>query len=631
MPILGQEGGRNAMITVDVDTGGTFTDGFFTDGDRVVSVKVDTTPHDLVEGFGHCLAKGAHALGHDGVASMLRRTGVVRFSTTAGTNALIQRRGPRIGLLVTPGHESDLYGDSPNVLLDRLLSPDLVAGIDPDDAEGIRDATARLLAAGVRALVVSLPGAHDDPEPERRVRAVIRAEYPRFYLGATPVLCSTDVSRRPPDSLRTNAAVLDAFLHPSSVRTLYRADDLLRAQGARRPLLVARGDGGASRVATTVAIDTLDSGPACGVAGALRMAATLDLGGAVTLDIGGTSADVAVVRGEEVDYDDEPDHDGVRVNVRRVALRSVGVGGGSLVGIEGGAVTVGPQSAGAVPGPACYGLGGMHCTVTDANVAGGYIDPEFFLGGERRLDRDLAIEALDDAVSRPLGVDVATAALAVRRRVAELVADAIRALGPSAAGLPIFAFGGAGGLHAPEAAGLLGVRDVYVLPHASVFSAFGSSTLDVRHVDELPLDGRTPADAAEELLAAAMGGMEVEGFDPHAVTVRLEAVTVSGESLPWVRGEPLPAATRRLRAIGIASVPHAELPVRDATPSAARAFALRDTAGGRVDVHRRSDLIPGAELAGPALVEAADTTVHVPAGWRLAVDARSAAHLRRQT
>jgi N-methylhydantoinase A len=628
-------------VTIDVDTGGTFTDGFFTRDGLSATAKVDTTPHDLSEGFSACLAEGASKLGFAAVAEMLRQAEVVRFSTTAGTNALIQGDGPRLGVLVAAGRSEDLYGDAPSPVVGRLVEPEMVAGVDVGDEDGIRNTVEDLLGRGARVLIVSLPGAHLDPAEELAVRAVIRSTYPRHYLGATPVVCSSHVSRRPDDRRRTHAAVLDAYLHPRSVRTLYRADDLVRDQGGHRPLLIANAGGGAARVAKTVAIDTLNSGPACGVVGARGMAELLGLDRVVTLDIGGTSSDIAVVGVDAIPFDDQPEIHGVETNVGQVDVGSIGGGGGSIVSVSDGGVRVGPRSAGSVPGPACYGLGGSECTVTDANVAGGFINPDYFLGGRRRLDLQRAIDAVDRAVVQPLDVDRERAVRMVRGVLADIIADEIEGrCGGEAGSLSLFVFGGGGGLHAADIAERLGIDDVHLFRFGSVFSAYGSSTLDIVHAAERPVAGMGPAALAEELADGLVGDMAVEGFDPDSVSLQYHYLTAGLDDDDAVRTDDLLRSTVSsaseisddatfLRVVATAPATHPAFRPDEEQGSSTAPKGRRDVLGEPRAIYDMGELGPGSRIEGPALVEAEDTTTDVPAGWSLAVDRYHNARLRR--
>ncbi|MFQ5516714.1 MAG: hydantoinase/oxoprolinase family protein [Acidimicrobiia bacterium] len=619
-------------VTIDVDTGGTFTDGFFTLDSQTATVKVETTPHDLTESFTACLEAGAEKLGFPDLRSMLGNTEVVRFSSTVGTNALIQRNGPRIGLMVSPGNEDSIYGAGASPLFEFLLEEEMVRGVDPDDSEGIRQHLDDLLGLGVRVVVVSLPAAHEDPKPEQRVRAVIRSTYPRHFIGAIPVLCSTDVSRRGPDNLRSQTAVIGAYLHPAAVHTLYRAEDRLRRLGAANPLLISHAAGGAARVAKTVAIDTLNSGPACGVVGAREMVTLLGFNDAVTLDIGGTSTDVAAVSAGTVPFTAQPDIHGIGTNVRQIAVHSVGGGGGSVVRVVDGEVTVGPDSAGSVPGPACYGLGGTDCTVTDANLVGGFLDPNYFLGGRRVLSTGRAAEVVEEAVAGPLGVDNNEAVRLVRATLADIAATEIRRLiGDQDDDVALLAFGGGGGLHATDVAERLGIANVYLSPHGSVFSAFGSSTLDVVHTLEEAPAGRDVASVAAELAENALSDIEVEGLDQDNVTLTYETDAPDGETTTTDDPGSLPGEAALVRVVTTASVPHPDLPVEPTTDGSPVATSERTVFGRPRPVYRREELQPGSTVTGPALVEAEDTTYDVPKGWKLSVDEHRIGQLRRES
>ncbi|MGH8992706.1 MAG: hydantoinase/oxoprolinase family protein, partial [Acidimicrobiia bacterium] len=346
--------------TVSIDTGGTFTDGYFTRGDQSARVKVDTTPHDVTEGLARCVAEGAAALGYRGVQDLLLETDAFRFSSTIGTNSIIQRSGPRVGLMVSAGAAPTLYGDGPSPLYDVFLRPDLVVEItDPWDRAEVKAAVRRLLVGGARVLVASLAGSEDDPGGEQAIKKTVYGEYPRHYLGAVPCLVASDVTPRPGPARRTATAVIDAYLYPDMVKTLYKADEDLRAQGYPHPLLIVHASGSVARVAKTKAIETHSSGPVGGVYGSARLAGLHRLPAVVTMDIGGTSTDVSFIAGAEVPTQANPEVAGIEVHSPRVRVDAVGGGGGSIARRrEDGSFTVGPDSAGAVPGPACYGLGG---------------------------------------------------------------------------------------------------------------------------------------------------------------------------------------------------------------------------------------------------------------------------------
>jgi len=425
-------------ITVDIDTGGTFTDGFFSHGDSFRMVKVETTPHDLTVCFLNCVEEGAKALGFPSLQEMLEEAKTVKFSTTIATNAMIQRSGPKLGLMVSRGHQDDLYaegGEAPR-LLRELLPPGLVVGIRGGlDAEGevlepevdeVREAVRTLLTRGARAIVVCLRGAFRHPWPEQRLKEIVTTDYPRHYLGAVPLFLSSEICGRDGDHVRLNTTVLNAYLRRELARYLYKAEDELRQGRLRRPLLVVHSTGGAARVAKTSALQTYNSGPAAGLLGARSVGRLYGMEDIVTADMGGTSTDIGIIAGGRCRWRTDPEVCGIPVGIPMIEILAIGGGGGSIARPgDGGDVEVGPESAGALPGPACYGLGGSEPTVTDADLVLGFINPERFLGGRRKLDRQRAAEAIEEKVAGPLGVSVAEAASMIRRKVDAMVAEAI--------------------------------------------------------------------------------------------------------------------------------------------------------------------------------------------------------------
>ena len=484
------------MYSIDIDIGGTFTDGFFSDGERVETRKVLTTPHDITESFMSCVEAGSAAFGLD-LGDFLRATGVARVSTTVGTNLLVQRAGPRLGLIVTAGHEKDLYAKEGKAgILDRFVAAGMVAGVDeqvddrgrvrrPVQPEPLLEAVRGLLADGARMIGISFRNAWRNADNEIRARALIRERYPVHYLRSVPLQIGTEVIHVADDHGRTNSLALNAYIHSEMARTLYRAEDKLRAAGYDRPLLVVHSSGGNARVAKTVALNTLHSGPAVAIRGAAHLARRLRLGRVVTTDMGGTSLDIAMIEGAAAPFSDEPSVEDIPLSTPMIEVESLGAGGGSIASVANGRLRVGPQSAGAAPGPACYARGGTEPTVTDANLLLGYIDPEAFMGGRMTLDTALAERAMERRVARDRGIGVESAALEVReaidRQMALEIRRRLRAAGFDPARTALFSFGGSGPLHACAVADLLGIPRIYAFPYGSVFSAFGSSTTNVRH------------------------------------------------------------------------------------------------------------------------------------------------------
>jgi N-methylhydantoinase A/acetophenone carboxylase len=467
------------MLTVGIDTGGTFTDVFLSaDEARVATVKVPTTPHDLTVCFADAIRAGAEALELP-LEMFLREAAVIRFSSTIGTNTVLTRSGPRLGLLVSAGAQDNLYGAAGGGALHQFVPPGAIAGIKEEvgpggevqlepDREQVARAVRGLLELGARLLVVSLRGASANPANERAVKRIIDESYPRHYLGALPVLLSTQIATTLDDARRTASAVVNAYMHQKLATSLYRAEDDLRRSGYRHPLLIVNTDGGVTRVAKTRALATYQSGPTAGIYASALLCRELGLKDAITADVGGTSTDIGVLVGGRPVLRDSVDVGGVPVLQPSVELLSFGIGGGSIAQMQDGRLQVGPESAGAAPGPACFGLGGSRPTPTDAWLVLGYLTPDYYLGGRKQLDSELARRALA-TVADPLEVSVEEAALAIcdaaectaATGIEELLArPGVRQLldEQDRPHLALIAYGGGGGLLLPGAARRLGLR-----------------------------------------------------------------------------------------------------------------------------------------------------------------------------
>lgn len=621
-------------LTIDLDTGGTFTDGFVSGASGSIRCKVDTTPHDLTEGILRCLDDAASQLGVDR-SQLLRRVEVVRLSTTVGTNTLINRSGAKVGLLLDDPLQRAVASRLPERLpIARTLIEALPSTSGADAEAATVAALRRLLERGARIIVVALSDGPDLASREATVRSFIAAEYPRHYLGAVPILPSHEVTLTPDPFVRVCTAVLDAYLHPVMSRFLYRVEDELRKSGYARPLLVAQSNGGTSRVAKTTAIRTWGSGPAGGVAGAAALARHLGLEGVVSVDVGGTSSDVAVLRGAEWTYAVQPTIDGVPASLPVLELESIGIGGGSIASVASGELSVGPRSAGSHPGPAAFGLGGQDATVTDAACALGVFDPAHFLGGRKRLDGDAARRAIEEKVAAPLGVSLEEAARRVlalaARVVGKEITRSISARGLSGAATWLFATGGAGGLLATAMAEEAGLAGAIAFPLSSVFSAFGLSRLDLLHAYEAPADGGDLARSLSALSERALGDMRGEGIDPGAVSLRLEAEvggangTVEAVDLGNVTSAGLlaerlcaqPNKPRLVRLKAIAPGRRGALETRSpgkCEPHASRAVAWRAKPES-TPVFDWDALGPGGAITGPAIVESPHTTVPIAPG-----------------
>ncbi len=634
------------MLTVGIDTGGTFTDVFVNSDDgRVATVKVETTPHDLTVCFADSIRASAQALELP-LVDFLREADVIRFSSTIGTNTVLTHSGPRIGLIVSTGAEADLYGAAAEGTIHQFVPAEAVAAIEEQtgpegevqrgpDPEAVARAVRGLLELGARLLVVSLRNASANSANERAVRRIIDASYPRHYLGAVPVLLSTEISAAFDDARRTASAVVNGYMHQKLAVSLYRAEDDLRSHGYRHPLLIVNTDGGVTRVAKTKALGTYQSGPTAGIHASALLCRALGIENAVTADVGGTSTDVGLLASGEPVLRDAIDVGGLSVRQPSVELLSFGIGGGSIARVRDGRLEVGPDSAGAAPGPACFGLGGRLPTPTDAWLVLGYLTPDYYLGGRKRLDVDLARRAVA-TLADPLGVSVEQAALAVcevaeqtasegidellgRPRVRELVGDLKHSQ------LTLIAYGGGGGLLLPGVARRLGVAGTVVSRYSPVFSAFGVSTLDVRHRYEAraSINGDGAATVVDALIAAARRDMRGEGFGAAEIDVQLTVTDAQGHHLTHApphdsahlelpQGTPLLFELQATCAVPKPGLPHDSLSSAEPVPRAQRPVWL-ETGRHEIPVYDRESLT-GAPLRGPALVEAIDTTFLIPDG-----------------
>jgi acetophenone carboxylase len=669
------------VLTVDIDVGGTLTDGIFTRGEEVVCVKVDTTAHDLTVCLFDCLTRGAAQLGYDDVDSLLDTVELIRWSTTITSNVLAEQRGPRLGLILSRGHESDLYGDtSRSLLLDRLISSHNIIGIEACTPENeVMAAVRGLLESGVRRICVSLKDAHREPSSEIRIKKIIEQQYPDHFLGSVPVLAGSDISRGADDVTRTYCALINAYTHGALAATLFKAEDELREEHEYSgSFLVSHINGGVSGIAKAKAIDTMESGPMLGIHGSGHMAKTLGIPQVVALDVGGTTAKVSVLENGDPIYRKPSDLFGIPLGISLPYLRSMALGGGSCVrpADESGmpAVTLGPESMGSYPGPMCYGLGGDQATLTDAFVAAGLINPDYFLGGTKQIDLEIARKAVHEQVAKPLGISLdeacRTTLLAAFQSVAATIAHASAELGKNFSGHTLFAYGGNGGLFACGVAEKCGLGQIYFFAYGPVFSAFGSSVSDISHVYERPLFLSRINDAEmvhvrqaiEEMKKEGTKDLLGEGIQPKGIAygIELDVSTGAGknactvpcpESVLQSSVELLDHLARHQRitaqeSINI-SIELVRVHLRKSMPK--HAFARRPAEGedssharkgsrrvawgsasGESQLYHWEALQPGNCVEGCAILEGANTNYFVPEGWALEMDTYGNAIVRKK-
>jgi N-methylhydantoinase A len=669
-------------VRIGCDIGGTFTDVMLvTDDGQTRVAKVPSTPDDfargVLEGLDQVLVEAA---------SRADRVDFLVHSTTIALNTLVERRGARVGLLTTEGfrdvleigrasraHEYDLFQTRPRPLVPRRLRLTVRERMDhrgrpvvPLDLDGVRQAGRRFRAEGVETVAVCFLHAYANPRHEQAAREALAAELPEC-----PVFLSSDVYPVYREYERTSTTVVNAYVAPRVIGYLEQLERALVERGYRCRLHVVQGSGGVmtSEAARRRCVHMLMAGPAAGVAAAAHVAKLAGYEDVVGLDIGGTTQLVSVAHRGKIRPSLGASVDGFPVRVPMVDVRAVGAGGGSLARVDaGGMLRVGPESAGADPGPACYGRGGREPTVTDAHVVLGHLDPGAFLGGRMRLSSDLAREAVE-RVGRPLGLDAVGAAAGILQVVDTARASSVRKLliehGLDPRDFSLVAFGGAGPVHAARLAREVGLARVIVPPHPGLASPLGALTGDLRRdhartVGE-PLDRVSMSDLARqveelrreaetELAAEGVAAAEVElaaemkyAGQLHETFVRLPELTF-GESDRTRLAEAFYEEHRRLygyavedetvtlanlRLVAVHHLPPivpAPRPPDGPDPLAAlvgvRPVHFGDAGWCRTSIYDRERLRPGNRVRGPAVVQELDSTTLVPPERTCAVDPR---------
>jgi N-methylhydantoinase A len=670
------------MFTIDIDTGGTCTDGFISKEGEFKTVKVLTTPHDLTVCFADCIKEGAE-LFDISVREMLAQTDVIRYSTTTGVNALITKSGSKIGLIVSKGYKDTLYAEESKQAepVFELVSKDFITEINeavdddgtvaaPLNKEEVLASMQYLIDMGARAIVVSLRNSHINPSHEKACKAIIKDQYPNFYLGSVRVFLASEVSDQPGAFARTNTVVANGYIHDALVKYLYKAEDDLRSNFCAHPLMVAHSHGGVARVAKTRAIDTYSSGPALGVIGAGCLGKQYGFANVITVDIGGTSLDIGLIRDGAYSYDFNPVINGFPISVPMITTHSAPIASGSIGRLDPSKkMQVGPKSAGARPGPVCFDLGGMEPTVTDADVVLGFIDPNYFLGGRIKLNKAKAESMIKLKIADRLGISVGEAAWMIREKMGKMTSREILSFAAShgirsedLADFTMVVYGGAGPTHYADFIRTLGFGHSIATPYASVFSAYGASTTDLLHSyskfvslkfhkkDTSPSDINTFNAVVHELIQAAQKDIRGEGFlpdnalytlelkgagegelEPKKITLEklLVESEVDVESLCAGFGEYADgAAISTIILNARVPMPHVEAKAFEPGPenpekafkTSRPVFWTPQNGYEQTPVYEMELLMPGNIITGPAVVEGKDTTYAVPKEMSLHID-----------
>ncbi len=672
-------------MRVGIEVGGTFTDMVAVDGDHIEVRKVPSTPSAPDRGV-------LDALDASGV-DPAQIVDLVHGSTVA-TNALLERKGARVAFVTTAGFRDilflqrhdrrniyDLRYQRPKPVVARADCYEVVERIDasgtvltPLDVQAAqRDLLPALKAGNYDAVAICLLSSYVNAAHEEALLALLTAEMPE-----TVITISSHVTREFREFERASTATLAGYVQPVIDRYIARLEDSLVARGVKARLSIMQSNGG--RIPASAmrqnAIAALFSGPAAGVVGAIRQVGRSGAGNLITFDMGGTSADVCVVTGGRPGISPDTEIDGLPVRTPVIDISTVGAGGGSIVWIDdGGMLRVGPVSAGAEPGPACYGKGGTQPTLTDAHVIRGSLRPEAFLGGAMQIDRAAALEVFAP-IAEQLGLSIPEAASAALRLGAANIVRAIQQIsteqGKDPRDYALVPYGGAGPLLAAEIADELGVDRVIVPPNPGVLSAYGLIASDFARIyaathrfvidaasadrvraikDEMEAEARADFDTYDiggELEIDFVADMRFVG---QAFEVPVELDTSTLETLDATRLEDLfqqahhriflhgGTAGQKVEAVSFrltATRPIRSLPAfrEKATEAERPAHTSIDTGAGGAQnaaLYASSALPVGEKLPGLALIEGYSSTIYLPKGWTVTRDADDNLTLERAT
>ncbi len=675
-----------ARYRATVDTGGTFSDFVYLNeetGEISIS-KVPSTPDDP----SRAILVGIEAFLAGGVAAA--DVGYFCHGTTVGTNALLEGKGVETGLLVTEGFRGiypvaeqarpygtaifDVMYDKPPMLVPLRLTGEVKERVDfrgrvlrPLDTTALRETVRELKTQHIESIAVCLLFSFLHPEHEARVREIILEEMPDCSVSL-----SSEVLPQIREYYRLSTTVINAYLQPILARYVAQLDRRLASAGiATRQKYIMQSNGGMATFAAASrrAVTTVLSGPAGGVTAGVLAARTSGFPNIITFDMGGTSCDVALIKDGQALLSGRGKIDGRDLAVPMLDINTVSAGGGTIAAVDRfGVLQVGPRSAGAVPGPACYGRGGTAPTITDCNLLLGYLGEDNFLGGRMRLDIAKAHAAIESKVARPLGLGVAQAADGIVRIIDVKMEEAIKAIstmrGHDLRDFMLLAFGGAGPVHASRIARDLGMAGVIVPLYPGVFSAIGLLMSDVKHdyiqSKMTPLSDVTPRDVNgmfERLAAQALEELHGDGFGPdhssieraldmryagqgYEIAVPCPEQPLQASDLKALRTtfdqqhkamfghmapeEPVEIVSYRVRGVGL--VPPVAMP-RFQPTGATLGDALREKRSVRFDgldtdcpVYQRERIDVGSTLTGPAVLDQFDCTTVICPGQTARVD-----------
>lgn len=679
---------------VGVDTGGTFTDVVVLDSDtgETTIAKAPTTPDDFSRGVINAINEAAESL-HLSRRGLLEKCLMLKHGTTVGTNAIIVGKGARVGFLTTKGFEDttligrgvqriDGLSDEEVVKMPVITKPEplvpkprlrgvyeridfrgnVVIPLNVNDAEeqlGYLVETEKVEAIGVSFLFSWI-----NPLHEQKIKEIFKSLYPDHDVFVT---YSHELVPLVREYGRANTVILNCFIGKIMERYLNDLERRLREDGFQGRFLIMQSSGGTVSWERVPPIRTLSSGPSGGVIGSQYMAGQLGHANVISTDMGGTSFDVSLIRDGKWTYEREPIISRWRAMLPMIKVDSIGAGGGTIACVDPhvGRLKVGPESAGASPGPVCYDTGGTEPTVCDADVILGFLNPDYFLGGRMKLNKAKAERAIQEKIATPLKIDTVEAAAGINVIVNAHMADLIRVIAMRA-GLPpeefvIYAFGGTGPMHAAYFAGELGIKSVYIFPHSPVFSAFGIAGADIIQTVSFSLGYPMPVapavlnDRIREFQDDLILDMKREGFSAQDLQMRhifnmryrrqvnYHSVQLQGKRYDkpeevaeivdtWIKdfesvygkGVAYKKAGIELVSMDIDAIGRMLKPILKHTPE--RGLSSSAALKGHRDVYfpeRREGFVraaiyayerlePGNVVEGPAIIESSTTTIVVP-------------------
>ena len=683
------------MYVIGIDVGGTFTDCVAIDDTGRVNVdKAFTTPEDLSQGILAALQNLSGSISKN-VSELLGEAQVFSLGTTSMTNRVVSRKGAPVGVLISRGHEDVMrigrvmartegLREDQRYDLSIWNKPEPLAGsgmiqgvsermdckgevVVPLNRDEVVKAVKELEKNGVEAVAVVFLWSFLNPSHEQEVRDLIKKHAPKML-----VCLSSEISPTLGEYERANTTLLNAFLAPGSRHDLETLENRLKERGLPGRILAMQSHGGLGwrEEVELQPVRALAAGPVGGVMGCAKLGTLLDAPNVICTDMGGTSFDVGLVIDSQPRFANEAVIERHRIRVPTVEVTSIGAGGGSIayVDIATSELRVGPESAGATPGPVCYRRGGVEPTVTDADVVLGRIDPENFFGGRNLLDKEGALATMEKKIAGPLGMDPVEAAKGILDIVDARMADLVRTLtverGYDPRNFELFAYGGAGPTHVGAYAREIGVKKVVVPLYASVLSAFGIAASDLRrHYSRAqpmrqPFDNKRIRSALEELektsrLDWKRSGLAEESasylwsvdmrfrYQVHEVRVPVvrEEVRDLGESLverfvslyeeTFGVGSAIREAGTEILNFHVVSVaPAAKMVMLKATPDpssprpisrSTRKVYFTDSFE-ETPVYEIKDLSPGHTFSGPAIIEASNTTIVIHPGQKVEMD-----------